>query len=137
MLLVYFQFMKYGIATLSIIPLRKDSSHKSEMVTQLLFGEAYEIIQVQGNWLLIKCCYDQYEGWIDQSQHHDLSEKDFDSITGNDAGVALDLVSSAASGYHSIPVVCGSNLPFIDGMNFKIGKDFECIKFKKCKCKNS
>jgi len=115
--------MKYGIAGLSIIPLRKEASHRSEMVSQLLFGETYEVVQEQNNWLLIKCNYDDYEGWIDANQHQELNEKDFLNITGNDAGVALELVSSAASGYHSIPVTCGSSLPFFDGMNFKIGKE--------------
>ncbi len=115
--------MKYGIAGLSIIPLRKEASHSSEMVSQILFGETYEVVQEQNNWRLIKCIYDDYEGWIDVNQHQELNEKDFMNITGSDAGVALELVSSAASGYHSIPVVCGSSLPFFDGMNFKIGKE--------------
>ncbi len=115
--------MNYGIAILSIIPLRKEPSHRSEMVTQLLFGETYEITKEQNNWLLIKCDDDNYEGWIDKSQHHPLTEKDYSNISGNNSGLSLELVNSAASGYHSIPVVCGSNLPFFDGMNFKIGKE--------------
>lgn len=115
--------MKYGIASLSIIPLRKEASHRSEMVSQLLFGETYEVVQEQNNWLFVKCTYDGYEGWMDQNQFTELAERDFNNINANDGGLALDLVSSATSGYHSVPIVAGSHLPFFDGLNFKAGKE--------------
>jgi len=115
--------MKYGVAVLSVIPLRGDTSHKSEIVSELLFGEIYEIKEEKNGWLRIVCNYDNYEGWIDRNQHKALSEKDFDSIVQNNCGLALELVSNATSGHNSIPVVCGSNLPLFDGMNFKIGKE--------------
>ncbi len=115
--------MKYGITTLSIVPLRKEAAHRSEMVSQVLFGETYEVVKEQGNWLFIKCNYDNYEGWIDQNQHQEISDKDFNNISSNDFGLALDLVSSATSSQNSIPIICGSSLPFFDGMNFKVGKE--------------
>lgn len=115
--------MKYGIALLSIIPIRKEPSHKSEMVSQLLFGESYSLENIQGNWGLIKCAFDEYSGWIDLVQHTDLNEKEFHLLNSSDNGMALELVSSAASGFHSIPVLAGSRLPFFDGMNFKIAKE--------------
>ena len=37
--------MKYGIAHISIIPMRSEASDKAEMVNQLLFGEHYKIIE--------------------------------------------------------------------------------------------
>ena len=115
--------MKYGIAVLSIIPLRKEASHRSELVSQLLFGETYRVVLQQNGWLQISCNYDAYEGWIDTSQHYELSEKDFNGVNGCDASIALELVNSAASSHHSIPVVAGSSLPFFDGLNFKIAKE--------------
>ena len=42
---IFYKSMKQGICLLSIIPLRRDPSEKSEMVSQLLFGEAYEITE--------------------------------------------------------------------------------------------
>lgn len=115
--------MKYGITVLSIIPVRKETSHRSELVSQLLFGETYEILQKQAGWLRIKCNYDNYEGWIDESQHFELSEREFLNISGNDPGIALELMNSAASSFHSVPILAGSSLPFFDGMNFKIAKE--------------
>ena len=35
--------MSYGIADLSIVPMRSEKSERSEMVSQILFGEVFEI----------------------------------------------------------------------------------------------
>lgn len=115
--------MKHGISTLSIIPIRKEPAHRSELVSQLLFGETYEVINSSDSWLHIKCSYDDYEGWIDLNQHHPLTEKDFNAISLSDYGVTLELVSTASSSHHSIPLVAGSSLPYFDGLNFKIAKE--------------
>jgi hypothetical protein len=56
----------YGICNLSIIPVRQQPSEKSEMVTQLLFGETYNVLDKMNGWLLIQSETDQYEGWIDE-----------------------------------------------------------------------
>lgn len=48
-----------------VAPVRIEPSHKSEMVTQLLFGEAVTMIETApGGWIKIICSYDDYEGWI-------------------------------------------------------------------------
>ena len=40
---------KFGIAHLSQIAMRGEAAHRSEMVSQLLFGEAYEVLEVENN----------------------------------------------------------------------------------------
>ena len=61
--------MQPAICCLPCSPLRADASHKSEMVSQLLFGESCMILdQGQSDWLKIKCKYDGYEGWC-QNNH--------------------------------------------------------------------
>ena len=115
--------MKHGITALSNIPVRQSNSHRSEMVSQLLFGETYEIIHIKENWLNIRCSLDKYEGWIDAAQHTVLSEKEFNNISLQSIGIAIDLFYSAASSDKSIALVTGSSLPNFDGINFKIGKE--------------
>jgi len=58
-----------GICRLSIIPCRKEPSHKSEMVTQLLQGDTYRVLEFREEWLFIKLDYDDYTCWIDIKQH--------------------------------------------------------------------
>lgn len=60
--------MKLGICTLSNIPLRKEASSTSEMVSMLLFGEPYTIIRTEGEWSYVQTQLEQYEGWINQKQ---------------------------------------------------------------------
>ena len=115
--------MKHGITSLSTIPVRQTNNHRSEMVSQLLFGETYEILHTKENWLNIRCSLDSYEGWIDASQHSALSEKEFHNITLQTMGIAIDLFYSAASSDRSIALVTGSSLPYFDGINLKIGKE--------------
>ena len=63
---------KHGICNLSIIPVRSEPSDKAELVTQLLFGDAYEVIEEAEKWLKIRIAYDEYEGWIDKIQYYKI-----------------------------------------------------------------
>ncbi len=47
------------------VPLRSAPSHKSEMLSQVLFGEKYVIEDTIGHWIKIKTLFDDYSGWID------------------------------------------------------------------------
>jgi hypothetical protein len=47
------------------VPLRAAPTHKSEMLSQLLFGERYEITANAGSWFKITTQFDDYSGWID------------------------------------------------------------------------
>lgn len=58
----------YGFCNIAMIPLRKQAFHRSEMVSQLLFGEAYEIIEQETEWVYIKSLFDNYHGYIDRHQ---------------------------------------------------------------------
>ena len=56
--------MNYAVCCIPVSPLRSEPSHKSEMVTQQLFGEPCSIIEKgEDHWVKIKCRYDGYEGW--------------------------------------------------------------------------
>lgn len=60
----------------SIAPVRGDASDRAEIVTQLLFGEVVEIIEIYNQWVKIRSFMDGYEGWIDSKQVQDLREKE-------------------------------------------------------------
>jgi gamma-D-glutamyl-L-lysine dipeptidyl-peptidase len=57
------------------VPLRSGPSHKTEMLSQILFGEKYSILEKSGNWMKIETLFDHYTGWIDMDHlQHSLSE---------------------------------------------------------------
>ncbi len=66
--------MTKGICNVSIAPLRADSSDKSEIVSQLLYGESADIIEMRDNWTKIVTHYDNYEAWMDTKQISAVSE---------------------------------------------------------------
>ena len=72
--------MRYGLCDLSVMPIRKEGSHTSEMVSQLLFNELYEVLDEKPGWYLIKSHEDQYEGWIQGIQHHEIDERDYEAL---------------------------------------------------------
>ena len=72
--------MDYGICDLAVMPVRKEPSHTSEMVSQLLFNELYEVLDEKSGWFLVKTEEDGYEGWIQGIQHRVLDEEGFNEL---------------------------------------------------------
>jgi len=60
------------------VPLRSGPAHRSEMLSQVLFGEKYNVIDKTGHWLKIETQFDNYQGWIDLNhiQHTEDNDKD-------------------------------------------------------------
>ncbi|MDA1019511.1 MAG: C40 family peptidase [Bacteroidetes bacterium] len=71
---------KYGICNLSVVPVRKDSSSISELITQLMFGELYTITKQVEKWYYIKVEDDSYNGWVNYTQIRIISKIDFDIL---------------------------------------------------------
>jgi len=57
---------RYGISEIAVIAVRIEPSEKSEMVTQILFGETFKIISESENWYQVELLFDNYQGWIDK-----------------------------------------------------------------------
>jgi cell wall-associated NlpC family hydrolase len=66
----------YAFCKASIAPVRAETNDRSELVTQLLFGELVEILEVFNQWLKIRSFMDGYEGWTDFKQVQELREKE-------------------------------------------------------------
>ncbi len=66
----------FGICHLAVVPVRLSASDKSEMVSQLIFGDVFSILEQEERWLKVKSLYDDYEGWIDVKQYQKIAEND-------------------------------------------------------------
>ena len=71
--------MDRGICHLSQIPLRADPKSSSEMVSQLLFGETYVILEQHEEWSLVQMDYDDYRGWLSKASIHKIESLEFKS----------------------------------------------------------
>jgi gamma-D-glutamyl-L-lysine dipeptidyl-peptidase len=111
----------FGICNLSIVPCRKEPSDKSEMVTQLLFGEHFELLDTKGNWQLIRIAYDGYECWVDKKQF--LPLKDIAGIKDSTTAISTEIVQLVENEEKKItPIVLGSSLPKFKDKFFFLGK---------------
>lgn len=66
--------MPLGQCHITYIVMRAEPSGKSEMVSQLIFGETYRVLEDQGDWLRIETDFDHYQGWISAAQYVSLDE---------------------------------------------------------------
>ncbi len=104
--------MNYGISNLSIIPVRKDPSEKSEMVTQILFGEHFELREQMVGWTNVKLDYDGYEGWVDSKMIIPLYDRSVGKISNNPIAVTTDIITIIpVNEEQNLMLVAGSTLP--------------------------
>lgn len=70
--------LAYAYCNVSLLPVRGEPMHSAEMVTQLLFGEKVEILDLNNKeWAKIHCGWDGYEGWCKMSQLTTFQRKDY------------------------------------------------------------
>ena len=112
--------MDFGIANLSIVPVRREPSDRSELVTQLLFGETFSIREKHNGWRRIVSDYDNYEGWIDYKQLAELSPDDYKKATQDNYHISIDLAQILVQNNTLLTIVLGSTLPSFDGCDCAI-----------------
>lgn len=110
--------MTYGICNLSMVALRREPGHQSEMINQVLYGESFEILEQQKSWSLVKLLTDLFEGWIDNNQ--------FLAVTADQCGRDQELILSADmmefvsdQKEQLIPIPIGSTLNTLPGIKHR------------------
>ncbi|TQD40274.1 C40 family peptidase [Haloflavibacter putidus] len=103
--------MQYGICNLNIVPVRLEAADASEMVTQLLYGDHFKVLEKRKNWSKIRIAFDAYEGWIDNKQYLDIEENTYQQLQEQPGNYVSDLVEFAISNTNSLlPVCLGANI---------------------------
>jgi len=87
--------MQKGICKTTLIPMRREPSEASEMVSQVLFGETYSIIGEVDNWNKIQLDYDGYFGWIDSKLVIKIDEPVFFTLNNSKTYITDKLISTA------------------------------------------
>ncbi len=110
--------VKHGISELSIISVRKEPNHQSEMTSQILFGETFQIIEEAHKWSYVKITFDSYEGWIDSNSITKLSEDSFNHINSNPGTVIQNLSNIIINDKNEQMILpMGSSLPNFNKVN--------------------
>jgi hypothetical protein len=103
--------MKYGICNLSIVPLRAEAADSSELVTQVLYGEVFKVLESRKKWSRIRLAFDSYEAWIDNKQFLFIEEENYNDISRQTPIVCEDLVDMVSTKDNQmLSIVMGSSL---------------------------
>ena len=107
----------YHLCRVAVAPLRKEPSDRSEIVSQLLFGDRVKLLEKQEKWCKVVTLHDDYEGWMDHKQLKLITEAQFfdeqSYLYVTPTQLDNTLIASDGTKYYLSP---GSTLP-----NFKDG----------------
>jgi gamma-D-glutamyl-L-lysine dipeptidyl-peptidase len=118
--------LDYGVCRLSVVSVRKDPQDISEQLTQLLFGDHYEVVEKSTDlkWLKIRIVYDQYLGWIDAKQHQSIAKEFFTYINNSEYKITTEITSSLLFNKTQLYVLLGSLIPISTAELFKMEEQF-------------
>lgn len=118
--------MEYGICNLAVVPLRAEPSSRSEMVSQVLFGEVFEIMETMDEWARIITSFDGYEGWINYLQFATLSAAGYKKHQQKKVPLTTRPITQAwkKSNNSVLYLPIGSSLSFLEGTACHINDDY-------------
>lgn len=115
---------QFGICNLSVAPMRAEPADKSEIKTQLLFGDRFEVLELREKWARILTLYDDYEAWIDPKQFAPISANEFAlPETKIVSGFTIDQYVIKQSTQERIYLSPGCSIPLLVDNVFYIGKE--------------
>lgn len=108
----------FGICNLAIVPLRLEPSDRSELTSQVLFGEHFRILEQTEKWSHIEIGFDEYNGWIDNKQFRFITESEFNLLQNTPPVLNGDLIEYMASADNQLlPIPLGAALTGLDNLS--------------------
>jgi len=115
--------MSFAVCVVPVSPLRSEPSHRSEMVSQQLFGESCNIIETAADhWAKIRCSYEGYEGWCQDMHVTEISEEEYPKNSSRyTAAVTTEIL------YKGVPMQLpfGCSIPTSEALRQRLG--IECF----------
>lgn len=110
--------MSFATCFVPVAPLRAEASHKSEMISQLLFGECVLITDSTKDFLKVMSLYDNYEGWCAKNQ---LTEVDEIFYQNNHQKTTTQYLTEAEYNQQKIYIPSGSFIGCLNNYQLNIG----------------
>ena len=102
--------MQYAICNLGTVPLRSEPAHTAEMLSQLLYGETFKILEERAKWSRIRTSFEGLEAWLDNKQLLKIPKKDYEGLNASPIQLSADLVEFVTGENHLIPIPLASVL---------------------------
>ena len=114
------------------MPLRAEASDSSELVTQVLYGELFKVLESRKKWSRIRLAFDGYEAWIDNKQFLFIEQDKYKHLSKQTPIVSEDLVDMVSTKDKQIlSIVLGSSLNALDLLNHEFEGSRTQEKFAK------
>ncbi len=129
----------YTIITTPLVPMRKEAGDQHEMVSQLLFGEQIEILEMTDNWYFVKNLSDNYTGWIGKKsilpKHFTTGMVDTSSFKASKTPLVVCFKTSSVE---KIILPGGSMLPPVERDQFELQDEiYQIVQTEPVYTKNS
>jgi len=118
--------MDYVICNLAVAALRAEPSSRSEQVSQVLFGEVFEIMETDGEWSRIITALDGYGGWLNRLQCVPLGQIAYKALQKMDVPLTHRPVTQAwrKANNSVVYLPVGSSLSFLEGTSCHIRNEY-------------
>lgn len=111
---------KYCICRIAVAPLRSEPSDRSEILSQILFGEKAIVLEKSEKWWRIQNAYDSYDGWVDPKQFLSVDE---------------ELYFSLSSGQCLVPAIENPTITAADNSIYRLSAGSEILQHENGYCK--
>jgi len=115
------------------------------MITQVLFGDCFKVIEERAKWVRIRNAFDKYEGWIDRKQFFETSQETYLQLEkSSHHKVVFDLAAVVKTSNNQLQsILIGASLPNltsdnkfeIEGLAFEFDGSFLDVSEKQNKSK--
>lgn len=111
---------------MGIVPLREAASYESGMLSQVLYGEHFKVLEERATWSKIRIAFDDFEGWISNKQFIKIDEDHFLQLQQQNPVLSNEILEYIIDADEFImPVPLGSQLNSLEF--FKHSYDGESI----------
>lgn len=120
------EVLGYGVCRLSLVSVRQNPEEHAPLVTQLLFGDHYEVLSVPDHkeWIFIRVHVDGSQGWLAANQHHGITQEYFDQINHANFKITTDITCSILFKKSPLTILLGSIVPISNSELFKLEEQF-------------
>ncbi|HUH45554.1 MAG TPA: C40 family peptidase [Arenibacter sp.] len=118
--------MQYGICHLSTVPVRSIPDDTGEMISQILYGEHFKVLEQRKKWSKVRIAFDRYEGWVSNQQFLSISEEAYTEIDlSENPRISSELISYVETGPNMLaPILLGSTIVYHPVLNYQFEGHF-------------
>ncbi|MBS9522627.1 C40 family peptidase [Litoribacter alkaliphilus] len=117
----------YGVCRLSLATVYQEPRPGAGLVTQLLFGETYRVLEADPSkrYLRIESHQDKSQGWLVTAQHHAIAQEEFDAFNDSDYQLTTSPVSHITFKNQKIYLLPGSHLHVAQNELFDLSQSLQ------------